>query len=88
MIKILDFYADWCSPCKMIIPILNEIEEDDEDIEIEKYNIEDDAELVEDYNIRSVPTLIFIKDDEIICRHVGSLTKDKLINILDKVKNS
>lgn len=88
MIKILDFYADWCSPCKAISPILDQMEDELDDIVIEKYDVEANEEVVEDYGIKAIPTLIFIKDDEIVSKHVGSLTKDKLINILNKVKNS
>ena len=84
MIKILDFYAQWCGPCKSVSKLLDEIEDDD--IEIEKIDIEEDEDSVEDYGIRSVPTLIFIKDDEITARHVGHINKDKLMGIIDRLK--
>ena len=85
MIKILDFYAEWCGPCKAMSPILDQIEDELDDVIIEKYDVEENEEIVEDYGIRSVPTLVFIKDDEIVSKHVGSLSKDKLLAIINKI---
>ena len=85
MIKILDFYAEWCGPCKAMSPILDQIEDELDDVIIEKYDVEENEEIVEDYSIRSVPTLVFIKDDEIISKHVGSLSKEKLLAIINKI---
>lgn len=85
MIKILDFYAEWCGPCKVMSPILDQIEDELDDVIIEKYDVEENEEIVEDYGIRSVPTLVFIKDDEIVSKHVGSLSKEKLLAIINKI---
>lgn len=85
MIKILDFYAEWCEPCKVMSPILDQIEDELDDVIIEKYDVEENEEIVEDFGIRSVPTLVFIKDEEIVSKHVGSLSKEKLLAIINKI---
>ena len=66
-------------------PILDQIEDELDDVIIEKYDVEENEEIVEDYGIRSVPTLVFIKDDEIVSKHVGSLSKEKLLAIINKI---
>lgn len=81
MIRILDLYADWCQPCKILSPILDELVKE-LGIEVDKVNIEDNDEIAEFYNVRNIPTLIFFKDGEKVHQTVGSKTKQQLINII------
>jgi len=84
MIKIIDFYAHWCSPCKKLAPILEEIHTEFPNIEIEKIDIEQNDETAEHYNIRNIPTLLFFKDDVQVDKVVGLVSKESLAN---KIKN-
>ncbi len=70
-VTIKDFYADWCGPCKTQDPILEELEEEYEDIEFEKVNVDEEQDVANEYQVRSLPTLIIENDDGIVERFVG-----------------
>lgn len=81
--QLLDFWAPWCRPCKLMSPILDEIEAEYKDLEIVKINVDEDAGMVNNYNITSVPTYILVKDDgEIISFVNGAMPKYKFIKEL------
>ena len=81
--QLLDFWAPWCNPCKLMNPILDEIEKEYQDLEIVKINVDEDAGMVNNYNITSVPTYILIKDDgEILSFVSGAMPKHKFIKEL------
>jgi len=88
MIKVVDFYADWCRPCKQLAPILEEIDMENSHISIEKIDIEDDKneELVAQHTIYSIPTLIIFKDDIQVDKIVGGVSKNRIMEILNKYK--
>ena len=81
--QLLDFWAPWCRPCKLMSPILDEIEAEYKDLEIVKINVDEDAGMVNNYNITSVPTYILVKDNgEIISFVNGAMPKYKFIKEL------
>ena len=84
MIKIIDIYAEWCQPCKILSPILDEVVKE-LDIKLEKINIDYNDEIAEFYNVRSIPTLIFFKDDIKVLQTTGSKTKQQLLTIIDSL---
>ena len=80
---IVDFYSDSCVPCKRISPLLAEIEEENkENVILAKLNINFDMETAEQYDVSSVPTLVFFKNGREVGRLVGTVNKDKIIDTL------
>lgn len=85
MIKILDFYADWCGPCKMMDPIFKRVMSEYPMIDTLKINVDSNEQLTKDYNVQSIPTLIFMKDDVEVGRLNGFASTDAIKNVLNKI---
>lgn len=76
---VIDFWAEWCGPCKRIAPIIDELATEYEGkVVIGKYNVDDYSDLSTDFSIRNIPTILFFKDGELKERCVGSIKKDEL----------
>lgn len=82
---LVDFWAEWCGPCKMIAPILEEIAEDFKGrVVVAKVNIDSNPQTPQNYGVRGIPTLILFKDGEIQATKVGALTKSQLASFLEQ----
>lgn len=79
---LLDFYAVWCGPCKMIAPILEEIAEEREDIKVCKVNVDEEPELASQYQVVSIPTLFVIKDGQVTGQSLGARPKSQILEML------
>ena len=79
---LVDFYAEWCGPCKMLGPVIEEISEEVDNCEFYKVNIDEAGELAERYGIMSIPTLLIFEKGELVNQVVGFRTKDELKEIL------
>lgn len=78
-----DFNADWCGPCRMLAPIVEEIAAEREDVKVVSINIDDDDKLAADYGIYSIPCLVVFKDGAETGRSIGFQGKDALIRLLE-----
>jgi thioredoxin 1 len=75
---VVDFYADWCGPCKMIAPILEEFDSEVNNVKIVKVDVDVSAQVAMKYAVRSIPTLVFLKDGVEVDRIIGAPTKQTL----------
>ncbi len=82
---LLDFWADWCGPCKMIAPILEQIAEQYQGkLKVAKLNIDENPKTPQHYGVRGIPTLMLFKDGEVEATKVGALSKSQLEAFLDQ----
>lgn len=79
---LVDFYADWCGPCKMLSPIVEAVAKETENIKFVKINVDEAQELAMQYNIMSIPTLVLIKDGQEMNRKVGLIDKSELLDLI------
>lgn len=79
---LVDFYADWCGPCKMLSPVIDQISEENQDIKVVKVNVDNAQDLAMKYQVMSIPTLVVIKEGKEINRSVGLRDKSEIINMI------
>jgi len=77
---LIDFYADWCMPCKMLGETIEEIAENNKDVNIVKINVDEHPELARSYGVMSIPLLLLYNDNKIEKKHVGLMEKEELLD--------
>lgn len=82
---LLDFYADWCGPCRMVSPIVEEIAAENPQYLIGKINVDKEPELAQQFKVLSIPTLAVIKNGAVINRSVGARPKTEILAMLERV---
>lgn len=81
---IADFYADWCGPCKMLSPIIEEIaNEKNDEINVCKINVDENPDLAQEYSVQSIPTLISFKNGSLHKKSIGLVPKDEVLKTLE-----
>lgn len=80
---LLDFYADWCGPCRMVGPIVEEIAEENPQFLVGKINVDEEPELASAYGVMSIPTLVVLKNGEVASKSTGARPKAQILSLLD-----
>jgi len=79
---LLDFWAEWCGPCRMVSPVLEEIGQEMKDVKVGKVNVDFQPELAQQFGIMSIPTLVVMKDGKIANKAIGAMPKQAILNLL------
>lgn len=79
---LLDFYADWCGPCRMVAPLLEEIAAEKPEITVAKVNVDDEPSLAAAFGVSSIPTLVVMKNGQILKTAVGARPKEQILSML------
>ena len=85
-IVVVDFFATWCGPCKMLSPVMDEVESEITDVKFLKIDVDKEVELAIRFSVMSIPTIIVFKDGKIMSQHVGFMTKDEIIEMINSAK--
>lgn len=78
----VDFYADWCGPCKMMSPIIDEIAEENDDVIVGKVDVDENGELAMQFNVMSIPTILIFKNGELAETFIGLQSKETIVNAI------
>ncbi|WP_066719650.1 thioredoxin [Clostridium sp. Marseille-P299] len=85
-IVLVDVFATWCGPCKMLSPIVENIAEEVNDIEVAKIDVDENNEVAQKYQVMSIPTLLLFKDGELMDKSVGFQSKEQILDMIGKVR--
>ena len=79
---LLDFWASWCGPCRMLSPVVDEIAEENPQIKVGKINVDEEGDLAASFGVMSIPTLVVIKNVQVVNQSVGVVPKQKILGML------
>lgn len=77
---LLDFYADWCGPCKMLGPVVEQVDSENDDIKVVKVNVDENIGLAQQYGVQGIPSLFVLKDGKVAAQKAGFMPKDALVD--------
>ena len=81
---LIDFFATWCGPCRMVSPLIDEIAEERSDIKVCKVDVDEQGELAAQFGVASIPTLVVVKGGKVSAQNIGAVPKPKTLEMIDK----
>ncbi|MBM6828032.1 thioredoxin [Anaerotignum lactatifermentans] len=81
---LLDFWAGWCGPCRMLSPVVEEVAEESSDVKVCKINIDEEPELAREFGVMSIPTLVYMKEGRIVDHAIGLRPKSAIVEMMKK----
>ena len=75
---VVDFYADWCGPCRMMAPVFEELSQEMDNVKFVKINVDENSKLASQYSVFSIPTFLIFKEGEVIGQMVGAMSKERI----------
>jgi len=85
---LVDFYADWCGPCKMTAPIIDELSNEVKDVKFVKINVDENPQLATSHQVFSIPTFIMYRDGKVVSQFVGAQPKEGFLSEMEKARTS
>ena len=81
---LIDFFATWCGPCRMVSPLIDEIAEERSDVKVCKVDVDEQGELAAQFGVASIPTLVVVKGGKVSAQNIGAVPKPKILEMIDK----
>lgn len=81
---LVDFWAEWCVPCQMLAPVLDEISDEDNGIKVGKVNVDEEIQLAMEFKVSSIPMLVLFKDGKAVAKTVGIQSKEEILKIVEE----
>ena len=86
MLKLVKFSADWCAPCRAMVPIIEGLRAEFPEVDFVEIDVEEEPKIAQQFNVRSLPTFVLLKDGEIMAQRIGAASRAELVSMINQAK--